>query len=208
MSSLEKAKRKRASKRRTATILIQRVEEALKRGSDGDGWKKLEHFREELEERRTELKELDDEILDTLVESAEDEEINKECDETNDYREKIGCEILAIKEAALRPASEKLARSNSSESLNSLSSRNGVKKVVVNLPKFNLRPFSGKIHEWQEFWDGFNSAIHQNENLANVDKLNYLKGGGQGQSCDRRHLNNGQLVRYSGRFTEKAIWEA
>ena len=47
---------------------------------------------------------------------------------------------------------------------------------MVNLPTFNLRPFSGKIHEWQEFWDGFNSAIHQNENLANLDKLNYLKG--------------------------------
>ena len=114
MNSLEKTKRKRTSKRRTATIFIHRVEEALKRGSDG----------EELEERRTELKELDDEILDTLVESDEDEEIHKESDETNDYREKIGCAILAINEAALRPASKKLARSNSLESLHSLVNAN------------------------------------------------------------------------------------
>ena len=177
MSNLEKTKKKRASNRRTATILIHRVEETLKRGSDGDEWKKLEHFREELEERRTELKKLDDEILDTLLESAEDEEINKESDETNEYRERIGCTILAIKEAVVKPDSEKLSRSSSLESLHSLiSSNGGVKKVVVKLPKFNLRPFSGKIHEWQEFWDGFSSAIHQNENLANVDKLNYLKG--------------------------------
>ena len=39
MGNLEKTKRKRASKRRKATILIQRVEEALEWGSDGDGWK-------------------------------------------------------------------------------------------------------------------------------------------------------------------------
>ena len=175
----------------------------------GIGWRwleKLEYFREELEERRTEFMEQDDEILDTLVESAEDEEIDKKSEKTNVSR-KDRMYDFGHKEAALRPASEKLARSNLSESLNSLSSRNGVKKVVVNLTKFNLRPFSGKIHGWQEFWDGFNSAIHQNENLANVDKLNYLKGYlvDKAKSCDRRHPNNGQLIRYGCRFTEKAI---
>ena len=175
MSNLEKRKKKQASN--TTTILIHRVEETLKRGSDGDEWKKLEHFREELEERCTELKKVDNEILDTLLESAVDEEINKESDETNKYRERIGCTILAIKEAILKPDSEKLSRSGLLESLHSLiSSIGGVKKVVVKLPKFNLRPFSGKLHEWQEFPEGFNSAIHQNENLANVDELNYLKG--------------------------------
>ena len=159
------------------TIVIHKVEETLRKGSDGDEWKKLEHFREELEDRRTELKRLDEEILDTLLDGAEDEEINKETDETNEYREKIGCTILAIKEAVQKPSLENWSRSNSVESLMSTTSSNGgVKKAQVKLPKFNLRSFSGKVHEWQEFWDGFNSAIHQNENLANVDKLNYLKG--------------------------------
>ena len=84
---------------------------------------------------------------------------------------------MAINEAVLKPGSEKLSRSNSLESLNSLISANGgVRKVVVKLPKLNLRPFPGKIHEWQEFWGGFNSAIHQNENLVHVDKFNDLKG--------------------------------
>ena len=67
MSNLEKAKKRRASNRRKATILIHRVEEALKRGSDGDECKKLEHFREELEEKRSELKKRYEEILDTLL---------------------------------------------------------------------------------------------------------------------------------------------
>ena len=63
------------------------------------------------------------------------------------------------------------------ESINSTTSTyGGDKKIQVNLPKFNLRSFSGRIHEWREFWDAFKSAIHQNDNLANVDKFNYLKG--------------------------------
>ena len=134
------------------TIVIHKVEETLRKGSDGDEWKKLEHFREELEDRRTELKRLDEEILDTLLDGAEDEEINKETDETNEYREKIGCTILAIKEAVQKPSLENWSRSNSVESLMSTTSSNGgVKKAQVKLPKFNLRSFSGKVHEWQEF---------------------------------------------------------
>ena len=45
----------------------------------------------------------------------------------------------------------------------------------VKLPKLELRKFNGKIHEWQEFWDGFCSAIHKNDKLANVNKFKYLK---------------------------------
>ena len=53
-----------------------------------------------------ELNKLDDEIFDTLLEDAKDEEINKENDETNDYREKIVCTILAIKKAVQKMKSE------------------------------------------------------------------------------------------------------
>ena len=46
---------------------------------------KVEHFHDDLEERHTELKKLDEEILDTLLEDAEEEELNKENGETNEY---------------------------------------------------------------------------------------------------------------------------
>ena len=49
-------------------------------------------------------------------------------------------------------------------------------KMKVKLPKINMARFSGKIHEWQGFWDCFCSAIHDNPELAEVDKLQYLKG--------------------------------
>ena len=30
--------------------------------------------------------------------------------------------------------------------------------------------------KWQEFWDSFESAIHSNDSLSNVDKFSYLRG--------------------------------
>ena len=48
--------------------------------------------------------------------------------------------------------------------------------VRARLPKLEVRKFGGVISEWQEFWDSFESAIHKNEALADVDKFSYLRG--------------------------------
>ena len=46
---------------------------------------------------------------------------------------------------------------------------------TVKLPKLKLKKFDGNTLKWQEFWDTFDSTIHQNEGLKRVDKLNYLR---------------------------------
>ena len=46
----------------------------------------------------------------------------------------------------------------------------------VKLPKLEVRKFVGKIEEWQEFWDSFETAIHLNDSLSKVDKFSYLRG--------------------------------
>ena len=43
------------------------------------------------------------------------------------------------------------------------------------LPKITLARFNGEVTKWNTFWDSFNSAIHSNEDVANIDKFNYLK---------------------------------
>ena len=48
--------------------------------------------------------------------------------------------------------------------------------IRAKLPKLDVRKFGGKISEWQEFWDSFESAIDKNEALADVDKFSYLRG--------------------------------
>lgn len=49
-------------------------------------------------------------------------------------------------------------------------------KVRAKLPKLEVRRFSGKVDEWQEFWDCYESSIHSNPNLSNIDKFSYLRG--------------------------------
>lgn len=43
------------------------------------------------------------------------------------------------------------------------------------IQQLEMEKFSGKLGEWQEFWDLFESAIHFNNGLSNVDKFPYLR---------------------------------
>ena len=44
----------------------------------------------------------------------------------------------------------------------------------VKLPKLSLKKFGGDLTKWTTFWDTFESAIHQNPTLTNIDKFSYL----------------------------------
>ena len=44
----------------------------------------------------------------------------------------------------------------------------GMGVLRVNLLKLQLPVFDGYIQQWQEFWDGFNSAIHEQQTLPAV----------------------------------------
>ena len=66
----------------------------------------------------------------------------------------------------MEQSAETVSHSNSSISNN----------TKVRLPKLEVRKFSGKIQDWREFWDSFESAIHKNEGLSDIDKFTYLRG--------------------------------
>ena len=44
----------------------------------------------------------------------------------------------------------------------------------VKLPKLSLKKFNGDLTRWTTFWDTFESAVHQNPALTNIDKFSYL----------------------------------
>ena len=67
---------------------------------------------------------------------------------------------------------EETAPRMSSEREEDRPSQRGVK---VKLPKLELKKFSGNVFQWQEFWGTFKSVIHDDEELANVDKFKYLR---------------------------------
>ena len=49
------------------------------------------------------------------------------------------------------------------------------KSARVKLPRLEVRKFNGSLHEWQESWMLFKSAIHTNESPSNVDKFSFLR---------------------------------
>ena len=50
-----------------------------------------------------------------------------------------------------------------------------VSRNVSRLPKLTLPTFEGDPLELQTFWDSFASAVHCNNVLSNVQRLNYLR---------------------------------
>ncbi len=44
----------------------------------------------------------------------------------------------------------------------------------VKLPKLQLRSFNGDLTKWTAFWESFESAVHNNTGLSDVEKFNYL----------------------------------
>ncbi|XP_018376530.1 PREDICTED: uncharacterized protein LOC108769819 [Trachymyrmex cornetzi] len=54
----------------------------------------------------------------------------------------------------------------------------------VRLPKISLPTFSGKYDEWFPFFDAFNSIIHSNTSIGNIQKLQYLRTSLSGEAAD------------------------
>ena len=54
----------------------------------------------------------------------------------------------------------------------------------VKLPRISLPHFRGNLIRWPAFWDSFNSAIHSNDRLSEIDKFNYLRSLLEGTAYD------------------------
>ena len=148
----------------------------------------LESLKSQLEEKKSNLKQQDDEILE-LVSKADDEEESGCADEVSNagkFLQTIEISIAKLRNKlkiiqqppVLQHAPISYERQDSFlsvDSLNTNSSSVSVKRVRAKLPKLELKKFSGRPVNWPEFWDGFKTAVHENEELSDVDKFSYLR---------------------------------
>ena len=134
-----------------------------------------------LEEQLANLRKLDEEILQELVglESATDDEIADEVEAAGNLKGDIRASIASLEdllapkpEGTTNPQQNQPIASGSSTSPAATSQPN----VRVRFPKLEVKHFTGRIEEWQEFWDCYESAIHTNVSLSAVDKFSYLRG--------------------------------
>ncbi len=110
-----------------------------------------------------------------MLENSED--VESEIETSSEFISEVYGGLAAINDALKKLNEKKLdvpveqSAGNVSHSNSSISNN-----TKVRLPKLEVRKFSGKIQDWREFWDSFESAIHRNEGLSDIDKFTYLRG--------------------------------
>ena len=166
---LVRKKQIRAGHRGSVTKMLRQVEElmaALDPGARVDT-AKLSRLKLSLHEKLDTLKLLDGEILDLI----EGEDVADEIERADSFKEGIYEAMVTVENYCApqivgtpRPSSPSIAAG----SLTPTTPR-------VRLPKLSIRPFNGDITKWTTFWDSYESSIHNNEELSDIDKFNYLK---------------------------------
>ena len=142
--------------------MIRQVEEAL--GKETIDTSKLALLKCSLQEKLETIRALDGEIVDLI----EDDKLTEEIEQADSYKETIYNALLKIEKSTSKttPPSSTPHASDTSESTRPSTSTHG---KGVKLPKLALRSFDGDITAWYSFWDSYESTIHKNEDLANVD---------------------------------------
>ena len=106
----------------------------------------------------------------------------KETVEALDFRATIEESICWIK-AVLSSAQSAgiLSEQSQSSSINvsvdssaNITQPQNVQQKRVKLPKLSLPSFQGEVTKWLPFWESFQSAIHKNSDLDDIDKFQYL----------------------------------
>ena len=83
----------------------------------------------------------------------------------------------------LNPDAQEFEYNPSSKSSNPEQNRTSVmsnSNAYHKLPKLSLPHFDGNLLNWQHFWDAFQSTIHNNQTISDVQKFSYLKNQLQG----------------------------
>lgn len=133
-----------------------------------------------LKEKLEILREKNDGILGLVREDEIEEEI-KQADIVHEEATRMIVQIEAVLKRANEPPNQPLPRTmspteprSSGNSGGEGASASASARAKVRLPKLNLKKFTGNVTEWTAFWDAYKSAIHDNPELTDIDRFNYL----------------------------------
>lgn len=170
----------RGSNRGVVTKFVNEAELILSKGRIGDtDLHRLETLSLELDGKRKLLERLDQDVL-QLASLAD---IEREVEKSSEINTRISdvtlrmsrlitrdCETPSPRRKAGNQGLFNFSFEHSESSLNSSSS--GAK---AKLPKLQLPHFKGEVTRWSSFWDSFESSVHNNIEISEIDKFNYLK---------------------------------
>jgi len=180
MTDLKRKVRVHAGHKGYVTKTITGASALISSGDQAD-LKKLKSLQSILCDKLAEIKGLDCEIADETKEESIDQEVADSCKFTSSVYECIA-DIEAV--CSAREKSWKETQPPGAGSIPSQLVTPAIGSAPTKLPKLELKKFYGNPVEWVPFWDSFNSAVHQNSSISNVNKLNYLKSLIQGQAAN------------------------
>ena len=120
-----------------------------------------------LNEKLETLNKLDSEIIELTAEEGLESEI-QQSDENKEKIYEALTRVNKVLDAAATPKPVAAAAAAAAVPVD----RGGAK---VKLPKITLPHFNGNLMKWSTFWDSYESAVHKNKDLSDVDKFNYLR---------------------------------
>ena len=163
-------KKIRAGHRASATRLLNQIDAALGEGPPNPD--DLTLLKMSLKEKLDTLKSLDSEILGLIPE----EQLGKEIEQADEYKESVYRALTRLDRAqALISATSSAPTASVSGIPTSLPTPTHTERATCRLPKLTLPRFNGDVMKWTTFWDSYSSAVHNNDQLSDVDKFNYLR---------------------------------
>lgn len=119
--------------------------------------------------------------LSTVDEDMTDEQLNQELESFEDKCIRLKLKGERILKNRVRPA----INDNPDQNIGVINDgRRRNNDDHVRLPKIDLPTFSGAYEEWHPFFDIFNSLIHLNESLNDIQRFHYLKPSLKGDAAE------------------------
>ncbi|XP_064462610.1 uncharacterized protein LOC135373316 [Ornithodoros turicata] len=128
----------------------------------------LHSLRDRLIASNGELKQLNVQI-DPLV---ADEDLEAEYSTVGDYEDEF---VKALSDIKSKLADLQMSSSASAPVNSSATGPEKPRNTGVKLPKLQLVQFKGELSQWQPFWEQFEATVHNNDQLSDVEKLQYLR---------------------------------
>ena len=167
--SLDKLKRVRRGHRAFVTKTIQSVNEVCLSYSGSSLEKeRLQSFKATLTDKKSILQHQDDAII--IEQLDKDEDIDSDILDSSEFGESISRALVKIDIVLSGAVNSSEENGNSSKTL-----PDSEATVKSKLPKLTLKRFSGDPTQWHAFWDSFSAAVHENNDVSQVDKFNYLR---------------------------------
>ena len=175
---INRLKSLRAGNRAVVTKNLRKMEEAF----ENENTEEIVTLLETVENKKKTLVKIDEQILSEV----DSEGITQEVLETDEYYLEFESKIRKFKKLVkpTTPSSYSLLRTSAPEfipqsnpfasSLNQelpQPSTSSVSSQNHRLPKLSLPKFNGDILEWQYFWDSFESTVHHNHTLTDIQKF-------------------------------------